>query len=76
MVTIIEKKLTQAGYSMFGDDESIEKLILDILMTKNIRLEVRKEYKKKCTTAHSVDHDKPEVIKRNIDNGTIPKVPE
>ena len=33
----IEKKLTEAGYKMLGDDESIERLILDILKTGNIR---------------------------------------
>lgn len=33
----IAKKLSDAGYRMFGDDESIEKLILDILKTENIR---------------------------------------
>ena len=33
----IEKKLTEAGYRMLGDDESIEKLILNILKTGNIR---------------------------------------
>jgi hypothetical protein len=33
----IEKKLTEAGYKMLGDDESIELLILNILKTDNIR---------------------------------------
>ena len=33
----IEKKLTEAGYRMLGDDESIEKLILNILKNGNIR---------------------------------------
>jgi len=33
----IENKLTEAGYRMLGDNESIEKLILDILKTENIR---------------------------------------
>ena len=33
----IEKKLTEAGYRMLGDDESIERLILDILKTREIR---------------------------------------
>lgn len=33
----IEKKLTEAGYKMLGDDESIEGLILNILKTGNIR---------------------------------------
>ena len=33
----IEKMLSQAGYKLLGDDESIEKLILDILKTENIR---------------------------------------
>ncbi|TCJ16251.1 alpha/beta hydrolase, partial [Flaviaesturariibacter flavus] len=42
--------------------------------TQNIELDVSKEYKGTTTDAHSVDHDKPEVIKRNIDNKTIPKV--
>ncbi|MBL7054821.1 hypothetical protein ISS05_03620 [Candidatus Woesearchaeota archaeon] len=37
MEITIEKKLTEAGYRMFGDDESIEKLILNILKTENIR---------------------------------------
>ena len=37
MGTAIEKMLTQAGYKMLGDDGRIEKLILDILKTKNIR---------------------------------------
>ena len=42
--------------------------------TTNIELDVSKEYKGTTTGAHSVDQDKPEVIKRNIDNGTIPKI--
>lgn len=33
----IEKKLLDAGYKMLGQDESIEKLILNILKTKNNR---------------------------------------
>ena len=33
----IEKKLTEAGYRMLGDDESIERLILNILKTGNLR---------------------------------------
>ena len=37
MGTAIEKKLTEAGYKMLGDDGSIEKLILDILEIGNIR---------------------------------------
>ena len=37
MEIAIEKKLAEAGYRMLGDDESIEKLILTILKTKNIR---------------------------------------
>ena len=37
MGTAIEKKLTEAGYHMLGDNENIEKLILNILKTKNIR---------------------------------------
>lgn len=42
--------------------------------TINVALDVSKEYDGLDTDAHSVDHDKPEVIKRNIDNGTIPKI--
>ncbi len=37
MAIAIEKKLTEAGYRMLGDDESIERLILDILKTENTR---------------------------------------
>lgn len=37
MVNKIEKKLAEAGYRMFGDAEGVEKLILDILETKNNR---------------------------------------
>ena len=37
MEIAIEKKLTEAGYRMLGDDESIERLILNILKTGNIR---------------------------------------
>ncbi|MEA3379007.1 MAG: hypothetical protein U9Q69_05225 [Nanoarchaeota archaeon] len=37
MGTAIEKKLAEAGYSMLGDNEDIEKLILNILETGNIR---------------------------------------
>ena len=37
MGTAIDKKLTEAGYKMLGDDESIEKLILNILETGKIR---------------------------------------
>jgi len=33
----IEKKLTEAGYSMFGDEETMGELILNILKTKNTR---------------------------------------
>ena len=33
----IAKKLTDAGYQMLGDDESIEELILTILKDKNTR---------------------------------------
>ena len=37
MGTAIEKKLTEAGYRMLGDDGSIEKLIINILEIGNIR---------------------------------------
>lgn len=37
MAIAIEKKLMNAGYRMLGDDASIEKLIQDILKSKNIR---------------------------------------
>lgn len=37
MGSTIEKKLTQAGYKMFGNTENTGKLILDILKTENIR---------------------------------------
>ena len=33
----IEKKLGEAGYQLLGDSKNIEKLILDILKTENIR---------------------------------------
>jgi RHS repeat-associated protein len=42
--------------------------------TVNVRLDVLDEYIGITTDAHSVDHDKPEVIKKNIDNKTIPKI--
>jgi hypothetical protein len=37
MGTEIEKRLNEAGYRMLGDNESIERLILNILKSKNIR---------------------------------------
>lgn len=37
MAAEIEKKLTEAGYKMLGISEGTEKLILDILKTKNTR---------------------------------------
>lgn len=37
MAIAIEKKLMNAGYRMLGDDAGIEKLIQDILKSKNIR---------------------------------------
>lgn len=37
MAIAIEKKLINAGYRMLGDDAGIEKLIQDILKSKNIR---------------------------------------
>lgn len=33
----IKKILSEAGYKMLGDDKNVEKLILDILKTNNIR---------------------------------------
>ena len=42
--------------------------------TINVRLDVLDYFEGITTDAHSVDHDKPEVIKENIDNGTIPKI--
>ncbi len=37
MARILEKKLTEAGYQMLGQDNEIEELILSILRTKNPR---------------------------------------
>jgi len=37
MGTLIEKKLTQAGYKMLGKDDEIEKLILSILKSEDTR---------------------------------------
>ncbi|MDW8850110.1 thrombospondin type 3 repeat-containing protein [Flavobacterium sp. MMLR14_040] len=42
--------------------------------TVNVRLDVLDHYIGITTDAHSVDHDIPEVIRQNIDNGTIPKI--
>jgi len=37
MASNIENKLSEAGYHLFGEDKSIEKLIIDILDTNNER---------------------------------------
>jgi RHS repeat-associated protein len=42
--------------------------------TQNIRIDVLDYYEGVTIDAHGVDKDKPEVIKKNIDNGVIPKI--
>lgn len=41
--------------------------------TKNVKIDVSTVYDGKGIGAHSVDYYHPEVIQKNIDNGTIPK---
>jgi Alpha/beta hydrolase family len=43
--------------------------------TQNVKIDVSSVVPPgESAEAHSVDHDKPEIIKQNIDNGTIPKI--
>ena len=69
---------------LYSSQRNYSRYLIDVLpciQIKNLAplrrrrsLRIAWEYKGTTTDAHSVDHDKPEIIKRNIDNGTIPTI--
>jgi RHS repeat-associated protein len=82
--------IIQKGANVFGNVDGSEwfEKTYDNPGTKNIKIDVTKEYTTvrqnaqtgmeykdvDCMGAHSWDDEHPEVIKKNIDNGTIPKL--
>lgn len=69
---------------LYSSQRNYSRYLMDVLLRFQIKnlaplrrrrsLRIAWEYKGTTTDAHSVDHDKPEIIKRNIDNGTIPTI--